>query len=265
MSSTPENGGGKQAIPPYLSHKTFNNFIEGLSKGIPARIDRSVMGTLSGTAQAHLLHALRYLNLIDAEGVPTDKLNQLASAQEAEKQKILREILTSAYPFVFSSGIDLQRCTSRQLEEAFGKTGASSETLRKTLSFFLATAKQAGLSLSPHIKRARRPRGAGVRGRRPAAGGGATGAGADSGGEVDAPPAPPQDEPQGTKKTIQLKRGGSLTLSLAVNILELKGDDRAFVFELIDRLEEYEQRASEPTNKEQDVIGIRLGGGEADQ
>jgi hypothetical protein len=260
MSSTPENGGGKQVIPPYLSHKTFNNFIEGLSKGIPARIDRSVMGSLSGTAQAHLLHALRYLNLIDSESAPTEKLNQLAAAQEAEKQKILREILTSAYPFVFNSGIDLQRCTSKQIEEAFAKTGASSETLRKTLSFFLATAKQAGLSLSPHIKRARRPRGTGARARRAGAGvGGAAGAGADGSAEADAPPASQQDEPQGTKKTIQLKRGGSLTLSLAVNILELKGDDRTFVFELIDRLEEYEQRMAEPSEKEGDVIKIKLG------
>lgn len=252
MSGTPENGGGKQAIPPYLSHKTFNSFIEGLAKGIPARIDRSVMGSLSGTAQAHLLHALRYLNLIDAEGVPTEKLNQLASAQEAEKQKILREILNSAYPFVFNSGIDLQRCTSKQIEEAFAKTGASSETLRKTLSFFLATAKQAGLSLSPHIKRARRPRGTGVRTRRAATGAGGA---AEPSPEADPPAATPrQEEPQGTKKIIQLRRGGSLTLSLAVNILELKGEDRTFVFELIDKLEEYEQKTAESNKKEDDTV-----------
>jgi Family of unknown function (DUF5343) len=236
MSSTPENGGDKQAIPPYLSHKTFNNFIEGLGKGIPARIDRSVMATLSGTAQAHLLHALRYLNLIDADGVPTERLNQLVSAQQdAEKQRILKEILTSAYPFVFSSGIDLQRCTSRQLEEAFGKTGASSETLRKTLSFFLATAKQAGLALSPHIKRARRPRGTGLKARRAGAGadgGAAAGAAAETG---------RQAETTGSEKTIQLRRGGSLSLSLSVNLWELKGEDRNFVFELIDKIDAYEE------------------------
>ena len=239
MSSTPENGGGKQVIPPYLSHKTFNNFIEGLGKGVPARIDRSVMASLSGTAQAHLLHALRYLNLIDAEGVPTERLNQLASAQEAEKQRILREILTSAYPFVFNSGIDLQRCTSKQIEEAFAKTGASSETLRKTLSFFLATAKQAGLSLSPHIKRARRPRGTGARARRAATG-------AAGGAEGSAEAAPPsesvqQSEPTGSQKTIQLRRGGSLTLSYSVNLWELKGEDRQFVFDLIDKIDAYEE------------------------
>lgn len=192
MSSTPENGSGKQAIPPYLSHKTFNNFLEGLSKGVPARIDRSVMSSLSGTAQAHLLHALKYLNLIDAEGAPTQTLNQLAAAEGAEKQRILKEVLTSAYPFVFKGGVDLERCTSKQIEEAFASTGASSETLRKTLSFFLATAKQAGLTLSPHIKRARRPRGTAARPRRGVASSASapTSAGADEVEENTPPPRP---------------------------------------------------------------------------
>lgn len=239
MSSKPENGNGnKQAIPPYLSHKTFNNFIEGLRTGIPARIDRSVMSSLSGTAQAHLLYALRYLNLIDAEGIPQDTLNQLATAQDAEKQRILKEILTSAYPFVCNSSIDLERCTGKQIEEAFATTGASSETLRKSLAFFLATAKQAGMKLSPHIKRTRKPRGTGQKGRGAAAGarGGAASAVGDIGGQIIKEAA----QPTGTTKTIQLKTGGSLTLSLAVNLLELKGKDREFVFKLVDELDAYE-------------------------
>jgi hypothetical protein len=238
MSSTPESGNGtKQVIPPYLSHKTFTNFIDGLRAGVPARIDRSVMSSLSGTAQAHLLHALRYLNLINAEGIPDEKLGQLAAAQDTEKQKLLREILTSAYPFVCSnSSIDLERCTGKQIEEAFATTGASSETLRKSLAFFLATAKQAGMKLSPHMKRTRRPRQTGQRGR-----GAARGGTQSAIAETPAQNPPPATTTQtGTTKTIQLKAGGSLTLSLAVNILELKGKDREFVFKLVDDLDAYE-------------------------
>lgn len=240
MSSVPENGSSpKQVIPPYLSHKTFTNFIDSLRAGIPARIDRSVMSSLSGTAQAHLLHALRYLNLIDAEGVPTEKLTRLATAQDAEKQKVLKEILTSAYPFVICDSIDLERCTSKQIEEAFATTGATGETIRKSLAFFLTTAKQAGMKLSPHIKRARKPKGTGARQR-----GGAVGPkSATQGTPLEQPtPSPVQNTPQhtGTTKTIQLKTGGSLTLSLAVNILELKGKDREFVFKLVDDLDAYE-------------------------
>lgn len=244
MSNTPENGSdNKKVIPPYLSHKTFNSFIEGLRTGIPARIDRSVMPSLSGTAQAHLLHALRYLNLIDSEGRPTENLNKLAVAQDAEKQRLLREILTSAYPFVCNGSIDLERCTGKQIDEAFATTGASSETLRKSLAFFMATAKQAGMQLSPHIKRARK------RGTIPKVRSGAAGAkgGSQGAGSIQSAPTPaatPQ-QPTGTTKTIQLRAGGSLTLYLAVNILELKGKDREFVFKLVDDLDAYEAGSTE--------------------
>ncbi|MGI9107675.1 MAG: DUF5343 domain-containing protein [Pyrinomonadaceae bacterium] len=250
MSSTPENGNGtKKVIPPYLSHKTFNNFIDGLRTGIPARIDRSVMSSLSGTAQAHLLYALKYLNLVDAEGIPTEQLNQLATATDAEKQRILREVLVSAYPFVCNDGIDLERCTGKQIEEAFATTGASSETLRKSLAFFQATAKQAGMNISPHIKRTRRARGTGQRTR----GGTASTRGGVQGVNTEPlpqNPAPVTQHPTGTTKTIQLNTGGSLTLSLAVNLLELKGKDREFVFKLIDELDEYETGNSEQASSE---------------
>jgi Family of unknown function (DUF5343) len=249
MSTNLENGGGtKKVIPPYLSHKTFDNFINGLKTGVPARIDRSVMGSLSGTAQAHLLQTLRYLNLIDAEGVPTETLNQLAVAQDAEKQRILREILSSAYKFVGDCNVDLERCTAKQLDEAFATTGAASETLRKSLAFYLATAKQAGLKLSPHLKRARKPRGAGQKGRGAAAS--ARGGASSSAGEAAAQNTP-QVTPQntGTTKTIQLKTGGSLTLSLAVNLLELKGKDREFVFKLVDELDAYEAKEESKEEK----------------
>lgn len=247
MSTTPENGSGtKQAIPPYLSHKTFNNFVDGLRNGVPDRIDRSVMASLSGTAQAHLLHALRYLGLIHADGKPTEKLSELAVAQDAEKQRLLTEILQSSYPFVFGGNIDLERCTGRQIEEAFGTTGASSETLRKSLAFFLATAKQAGLKLSPYMKRSRsRPRGAAQRGR----GAAATARGANQGAAEQTQTPQQETPPTGTTKTIKLRAGGSLTLSLAVNILELKGKDREFVFKLVDDLEAYEASSSEEAAK----------------
>lgn len=40
--------------------------------------------------------------------------------------------------------------------------------------------------------------------------------------------------------TINLRSGGSLTLTASVNLLKLKGEDRAFVFEIIDKLQSYE-------------------------
>ena len=45
---------------------------------------------------------------------------------------------------------------------------------------------------------------------------------------------------------MQLKDGGTLTLSLAVNTLKLRGKDREFVFKIIDEIEEYESWKTQP-------------------
>ena len=47
----------ERVLPPYLSYKTFETFIEGLKVGMPGRIDRSVMKTLSGANQSWLMGA----------------------------------------------------------------------------------------------------------------------------------------------------------------------------------------------------------------
>ena len=42
--------------PPYLAFRTFRHFLDGLrASGIPGRIDRSVMSSLSGGAQSALI------------------------------------------------------------------------------------------------------------------------------------------------------------------------------------------------------------------
>jgi len=50
--------------------------------------------------------------------------------------------------------------------------------------------------------------------------------------------------PAGHSRSVTLKSGGTLTLSGHINILALSAADRAFVFELIDKLVEYETKTS---------------------
>jgi len=141
------------AVPPYLSYKTFSSFIQGLKVGIPTRIDRSVLNTMSGAVQGHLMSALRYLSLVSPHSVTTDKLSTLVNSDGAERERVLSAILKESYPFLFNDpSFDLQRATTGQLEEAFRKAGASGETIRKCVAFFLAAAKAAGIPVSPHIK-----------------------------------------------------------------------------------------------------------------
>jgi hypothetical protein len=143
-------------LPPYLSYKTFAAFVEGLKVGIPARIDRSVMKTLSGANQSWLMGALRYLKLATDEGVPTDRLRQLVDSEGADRQKRLQEVAKSAYGFLFREGFHLQTATPRQLDEAFAKAGPTGDTVRRCVTFFVAMAKDAGLQLSPHIEKTSR-------------------------------------------------------------------------------------------------------------
>lgn len=46
----------------------------------------------------------------------------------------------------------------------------------------------------------------------------------------------------GTSRQVQLKSGGTLTVSASADFFQLNVEDRRFVFELIDKLEEYEKK-----------------------
>ncbi len=142
----------KMPTPPYVSFKTFLNLIQRLkTSGIPARIDRSVLGFYSGSAQAQVLTALKYLHLTSDHGIPTDKLTKLVGADETARPGVMKEIVSSCYPFLFKDGIDLKRITLNQLQELFEKAGATGGTNKKSIAFFMEAAKSGKIELSPHI------------------------------------------------------------------------------------------------------------------
>jgi hypothetical protein len=138
-------------IPPYAPYKTFANFLGSL-KDVPARIDRGLMRSMSGSMQAQLIAALEYLTLINPiNGAATEKLAQLIRSEGAEREKHLKEIVTSSYAFIFKDSFDLSRATSQELQDEFVKQGTSGDTTRKCMAFFIAIAKAAGITLSPHF------------------------------------------------------------------------------------------------------------------
>jgi hypothetical protein len=139
-------------VPPYGSFVSFESFLKGLKTGIPGRIDKSVMTNLSGGVQTTIIQALKYLKLIDADGIPTDKLAPLVNSEGAEYQKALRAVLGGAYPFLIDqSTFKLNTATPKQLDDEFEKL-ATGDTVRKCVTFFIPAAKAAALQLSPHIK-----------------------------------------------------------------------------------------------------------------
>jgi hypothetical protein len=149
--------------PPYVSYKTFFNFIGSLRQsGVPSRIDRSVpaLAGQSGAAQSFLLGALRFLGLISQDGTPSATLKEVV-AHPANEKTTLAKAVRESYAFVFNSGFNIDAATEAQLAEKFRERDLSGQTVRKATSFFVAICESVGIALSPHL-RPKRGQGNGV-------------------------------------------------------------------------------------------------------
>ena len=160
----------KKALPPYVPYRTFTNFLENLKHiGVPQVIDRSIapFKSMSGALQGQVRLALEYLHLINEDGETTEGLKHLVNTEEVvEREQALKDVLIPAYSFIFENGLNLENATHRQLEERFKQEGATGDTPRKCIAFFLHAARGAGIKLSQHFKKVRGPRKATAKPRR---------------------------------------------------------------------------------------------------
>ncbi len=143
----------RKRLPPYVSYRTFLNFIDGLQQGIPSRIDRSYWSDrLSGSTGTQLMSAMRFLGLIDTNDRPTSQLRQLVSAEGTQKTEVLRQITSGVFGFLVQGSFDSQTATYAQLEENFHNTFELTDSVcRKCVKFFVALASDAEMPLSPHV------------------------------------------------------------------------------------------------------------------
>ncbi len=146
---------GRKHLPPYVSYRTFHNFVDRLQQHLPSRIDRSYWGDiLSGSNGTQLMAALRFLGLIDANGKPLERLKSLVNARGEQRSDLLRNMASDAFDFVFNSHLDLESATYAQLQEIFHSTFQLTEDVsRKCVKFFIALSGEAGVPLSPFITR----------------------------------------------------------------------------------------------------------------
>ncbi len=144
---------GRKHLPPYVSYRTFYNFVERLQQHMPSRIDRSYWGELlSGSNGTQLMAALRFLYLIDINGKPMEMLKRLVEARAEQRANVLRDIADDAYGFVLTSSLDLGSATYAQLVEVFHSTfQLTDDVSRKCVKFFIGMANDAGLTVSPFI------------------------------------------------------------------------------------------------------------------
>jgi hypothetical protein len=96
--------------------------------------------------------ALRFLNLVDANGKPLERLRPLVSARGEQRAQLLRIIAYDAFSFVLESSLDLESATYAQLVEVFHSTfQLTDDVSRKCVKFFIALANDAGMPISPFI------------------------------------------------------------------------------------------------------------------
>ncbi len=143
------DNGNSKLLPPYITFASLLHFIDSLKRGIPGQVDRSLMKTMSGSMQAQMMSALKYLHMVDANG-NEDTLTRLVNSEGPERTSTLQDVLKTSYPFLFN-GFDLTRATSSQFRQKFTEVGATGDSVRKCISFFLNAAKEAEIEVSPYI------------------------------------------------------------------------------------------------------------------
>lgn len=216
-------------LPPYMPYKTFTTFLDHLrSVGLPSHVDKSTMQSMSGAMQSWTKSSLRYMNLIDGNDIPDDRLKKLVKAQGEDRKPLLRDLFKSTYAFL-NGKVDLSNTTPPKLKDAITALGAQGETVEKIMTFMIAMAKDAGIPLSPYLtKRAvaqRRPKPRQARKDEPV---------------IDAITHMISD-PGVQMKTVALPAAnGRLTLSGTFNMFDLAGDERELVFAIIDKMKEFE-------------------------
>lgn len=244
-----EEEGRSSTVPPYVSFASFLSLLDWLKNdGVPAQLDRSAWDRkFSGSVGSQLMTALRYLKLLDGE-TPTSRLEKLASAEEGVRKELLKALLEEAYPTLFG-GFELARATPKMVDEAFSKDGGSANTRRKAVAFFVNVCKFADVPLSSQVRNLarNRPAGSGTRTRKESN----NRQESDStNGRADASQQPVADQKASQSlRTLALSSGGSLTLTLDVNLFDLSRNDREFVMELVDRVQDYDTG----DGKEEDV------------
>lgn len=148
----------RSRLPPYVSYRTFLTFLEDLQQGIPSRIDRSYWeDKFSGSTGTQLVAALRFLGLIDTNGIPNNQLKELVVSKGPQKAETLKKISSESFTFLSGSTFDPQQATYAQLEEVFNSIyQVDGDVARKCIKFFIGLTTDAGIPLSSYITKKRK-------------------------------------------------------------------------------------------------------------
>jgi hypothetical protein len=239
MTDTLPNGDTGGTLP-YIAFRTITDLIDRMAREEPpGRIDKSYLANYSGGYQSQVIAALASLGLIDSNGTLSPQLLDLVSADEARRKEIVGELVRSRYGPLFALG---PAATQQMLLDEFPKVAkVTGDTKRKAIAFFLAACTYAGISVSRHWKTPRVPPSGKTRKR---------GAVAPTELETEDDEAEEENPPPASTnvRELALRSGdGVVTLGVSVDLFSLSTEDRRFVFELIDKMNDYENQRALPT------------------
>jgi hypothetical protein len=225
-----EADNGKINSAAYLPFRTFTGSLDALEQGIPKQIDRTIWRNQAGNVQSQILMALRFLGFVDGSDHPTQLLHDYVEQKEQRKQTMAK-VLQTAYAEVVRH--DLTKMTPKMLDDSFDTLGVSGDTKRKAVTFFLKAAKFAEIPMHPLL--AAQVRNTGPRGKRKAD----RKIGEENSTAIKIATATTSGVQASNTRSVLLKSGGTVTMTLAYDPFSLSVEDRQFVFELIDKLQQY--------------------------
>lgn len=136
-------------VPAYVAFPTFLNFVDSYAgDDLPDHIDKSLMPTMAGGTQNHLMASLKSLNLIDGDGTATTEFKHLVRARPTPElfKSELRTLIDEAYEGIVETD-GLSKLTPKKLQDSFRAAGATGSTTSRAIRFYLSALKACGVEV----------------------------------------------------------------------------------------------------------------------
>lgn len=154
----PEAQATEKSTPPYIPWKTLENFVDKMRQSaLPGVIDNSLLHQMAGSLRSQFRSSLRFLGLTGSDDVVTKRFRDLVDAFGTENWKpTLSGILMDAYAPVVGD-LNIKTGTASQLHERFKPFAGEGVARERSVRFYLAAMKEAGIPTSPHFNTGAKP------------------------------------------------------------------------------------------------------------
>jgi Family of unknown function (DUF5343) len=223
-------------------------------RGLPVPVTADTLlraGVTTESLAPRTLQSLKLLGFLTDDGQPTDEFRELQKVASDQYKERLASLLRVVYADVLAHADPAQDDLERITDQFRVYEPASLRDRMVTL--FIGLAEYAGIISEVRAREVTGRRGAG----RAKATAARTSSGrstppkpqSQSSGNGAGSPAPGLSPPGvrasgGDSRSLTLRSGGTVTLTVSLNVFDLSTDDREFVWGLIDKMRRYEQEAS---------------------